>query len=455
MEKGKTMLIDKIGIARDFLSGKVAVVTGAGQGIGRETSRILAHLGARVVIAEYRDTGSAVVNLIESEGGEALFVKTDVSDRLRMDFLKQKVHEVYGEVDILVNNAAHYVLKPVLDHTLEEWDRVIEVNLRGAFLGIKAFLPDMLRTGSGVIVTFESTEGMPYLASYMATKVGLRSLASSLALEIGKESGVNVFCYGPGMVDTEGGGAAFRKLSTMYGQGMQDFVAGGLISTELSATGLVGAILHAVDFNGEDTDYISGLGKIGLNSEGNLIVPVAEPVFTLAVPETAAAKPAPSVPEESPAAAESTAVEETSTIVEPSKAVNSSSEPVSSEPMLSPIELNEKLEEILEISIKENDRLPMFVRPVVRRQFQQGTGRKMNEWLTLAEDMSRKLSSGKVRATYVGEYVELLKSLDGFMSKQESESRSWFKKPEDLKLALDGLAARRKIIAQLIDALKK
>ena len=195
------MIIERAGISSKALQGKVAVVTGAGQGIGRETARILAHLGASVVIADINVSGRETEQVIGREDGNALFVQTDISEQASVEHLHRQARQAYGEVDILVNDAEAFTAKPVLDHAVEEWDRIFAVNLRGAFLGIKAFLPAMLERKQGVIITMESAEGMPYLAPYLASKVGLRSLAFSLAQEVGAESGVAVYCFGAGMVD--------------------------------------------------------------------------------------------------------------------------------------------------------------------------------------------------------------------------------------------------------------
>ena len=150
------MLIAQTPISRTALKGHIAVITGAGQGIGRETARALAYLGAAVVIAEINETGLETQHVITSEGGTALFVTTDVADPGSMEDLHRRVQETFGDVDILVNNAAAFTTKPVLEHTVEEWDRIFAVNVRGAFLGIKAFLPTMLARKKGVIVTMES-----------------------------------------------------------------------------------------------------------------------------------------------------------------------------------------------------------------------------------------------------------------------------------------------------------
>src|SRR5579859_62520 len=216
------MIIDKANINRSVLQGSVAVVTGAGQGIGKETARTLASLGACVVIAEINDTGQETEKLIQAEGGRALFIKTDVADVRSMERLYRQLGETLAQVDILVNNAAAFTAKPVLEHTVEEWDRTFAVNLRGAFLGIKAFLPGMLQRGKGVIIVMESGEGMPYLAPYLTSKVGLRSLALSLAQEIDGQSGVSVYCFGAGMVETPGQAESSRQLASHYGMGLDE-----------------------------------------------------------------------------------------------------------------------------------------------------------------------------------------------------------------------------------------
>ena len=236
------MIIERAGISSKALQGKVAVVTGAGQGIGRETARILAHFGASVVIADVNVSGTETEQVIGREGGNALFVQTDIAEQASVEHLHRQARQAYGEVDILVNDAEAFTAKPVLDHAVEEWDRIFAVNLRGAFLGIKAFLPAMLERKQGVIITMESAEGMPYLAPYLASKVGLRSLAFSLAQEVGAESGVAVYCFGAGMVETPGGVAAFQRLAPYYSMSLDEFIrqsapGGHLISAELCATG--------------------------------------------------------------------------------------------------------------------------------------------------------------------------------------------------------------------------
>jgi NAD(P)-dependent dehydrogenase (short-subunit alcohol dehydrogenase family) len=269
------MLIDNSPINLSTLQNKVAVITDAGQGIGRQTALILAHLGVAVIIAEINPTtGKATEEIINGDGGSALFVHTDVADEESMKHMCTQALSRFGKVDIFINNAEAVVFKSMLDHTLEEWDRVFAVNLRSVLIAAKLFLPDLLARRDGVFITMQSSEGMPYLSAYLATKVALRSIALSLAAEVGDESGVAVYCFGPGMVNTPAVQVAARELGPLYRVTPEEFIrssapGGVLTSAEVCATGLAGTILFARDFHGQgDMHFLHGLAKLELDVDG-------------------------------------------------------------------------------------------------------------------------------------------------------------------------------------------
>lgn len=409
------MLIDFAQISRTALQNKVAVVTGAGQGIGRETARILAHLGASVVIAEINaTTGSATEEMIRTHGGRALFVHTDIADAISMEQMSAQAIATFGKIDILINNAEAVVFKAVIDHTIEEWDRVFAVNLRSALIGAKLFLPDMLERKEGVIVTMQSSEGMPYLSAYLASKVGLRSFALSLAAEIGDASGVSVYCFGPGMVDTPAVQRAAQELAPLYKVTPEEFVrssapGGKLTTAQVCATGLIGTVIFAHDFHGQgDVHFLYGLAKLGLDADGNPIQ-----------------------------AAEST------------RAVL----PAVSDSTLDVVALNRKMEEIVRANQKEYESLSMFQKPVVKRMFQQGTGFKVEEWIARAEAMTRALENHTATSQMQTEYIALIQRMIAFITKQESDARGWIKDAKQLENALAVLEERKDTAQRLVNAL--
>lgn len=412
------------------LQGQVAVVTGAGQGIGRETARLLAYLGASVVIAELSEAGRDTERLINSAGGRAVFFQTDVSDPASMERLHQQSLATYGSVDILVTNAEAFTCKPVLDHTVAEWDHVFAVNLRGAFLGIRAFMPAMLERGRGIIITMQSADGMPYLGPYLASKVGLRSLASSLAQEVGATSGVWVYCFGAGMVETPGGLRAFSELAPRYGMSLEAFIrqaapGGHLISGELCATGLVGTILHARQFHGQDTDYVAGLSLLGLTADGQRVGS------------------------------------------QPQKVI----EPGHLDPGLvrAAVALNQQMEAIVRTNLQEYEEQNIFVRPVVKRMFQQGTGLRVEEWLAQAQGMTRWLQglsdsaptadsehhaeSPALDMKALADYRASVQRMADYLTKQEADARGWMRDPAQLNAALEALRQREETVRQLAEIL--
>lgn len=183
---------------------KVAIVTGGNSGVGWAVARRLAKQGARVVLADIDDAQARARSLADEPGGEGLAVKTDVSDVTQVDALFDKCRSVCGRLDYLVNCAGVDRVNTVEDATIEEWDWIVGVNLRGVFLCCRAALPLMRQTGGGAIVNVGSTfafTGNPKSAIYSATKGGIHQLTKCMAVDHTAE-GIRVNCVAPGPVDT-------------------------------------------------------------------------------------------------------------------------------------------------------------------------------------------------------------------------------------------------------------
>jgi NAD(P)-dependent dehydrogenase (short-subunit alcohol dehydrogenase family) len=188
------------------LENRVAIVTGAASGIGRSTALALAREGAQVVVSDIDEAGGQeTVRLIEAGGGEAIFVKTDVSDPGAVEALVDKAVETYGHLDVMVNNAGiGGEAAPLADYSLESWDRVIGINLSGVFYGMKYAIPAMLKGGGGSIVNVASIlgqVGFPTAPAYVAAKHGILGLTKNAALEYSAQ-GVRINAVGPGFIRT-------------------------------------------------------------------------------------------------------------------------------------------------------------------------------------------------------------------------------------------------------------
>jgi len=189
------------------LSDHVAIVTGASSGIGEATARHLSKEGAAVVLAARReDELDKLKGTIEANGGTALVVPTDVTDRDAVQALAQKTNDAYGRIDILVNNAGIMPLTFLHNMRTDDWYRTVDVNLYGVIHAVEAVLPTMIEQERGHVVNISSTAGRkvyPGGAVYSATKFAVRALSEGMRQELGPRYGIRVTCVEPGAVATE------------------------------------------------------------------------------------------------------------------------------------------------------------------------------------------------------------------------------------------------------------
>jgi len=190
------------------LKDKIAIITGASQGIGAAFAAGFAKEGAKIVIADISD-GAKTVKKVADAGSEALFVKTDVSKEPECMAMAKAAYDKFGSIDILINNAAVFaniVLKPFTELSSEEFKKVIEINTSGVFHCIKAVFPYMKEKG-GKIVNISSAsilEGIPGMPHYVASKGAVMALTRCMARELG-DFRINVNTIAPGFTHSEGG----------------------------------------------------------------------------------------------------------------------------------------------------------------------------------------------------------------------------------------------------------
>ncbi len=199
-----------------LLEGKVAIVTGAGSGIGRETALVFAREGARVTVADWsEESGAETVALVEAEGGEALFVRADVSAEADVEAMVGATVDRFGALHCASNNAAHGAgFRLMQDIPLESWERCLSVTLTGVWLCMKYEVPAMLEAGGGAIVNIASLSGVKgeaLQAAYAAAKGGVLALTKTAAGELAQR-GIRVNAISPGGIETQAIARYFEEV---------------------------------------------------------------------------------------------------------------------------------------------------------------------------------------------------------------------------------------------------
>jgi NAD(P)-dependent dehydrogenase (short-subunit alcohol dehydrogenase family) len=234
------------------LKSKVAIVTGGGSGMGRAIALAYANEGAKVAVADINvEAARETVAQVQAQSkGEALAVQVDVTRKAQTIEMAQAVLQRFGRIDVLVNNAGSRCLKAFLDHTEEDWHRMIDINLTGHFFCSQAVVPSMLKTGKGKIINLASIAahtGRPDRIAYCAAKAGVMGLTRALAMDL-RGKNICVTAISPGSIATPMNQAAATSSEVHWGR-----------ETVVGRWGTAEDVAHAAVFLGSDeSDYITG-----------------------------------------------------------------------------------------------------------------------------------------------------------------------------------------------------
>ncbi|OHD53904.1 MAG: hypothetical protein A2Y33_00635 [Spirochaetes bacterium GWF1_51_8] len=430
-------LLKKMGLKKGVLSDKVAIVTGAGQGLGAEIARGLGLLGAKVIIADMSELGLKVQKEIISKGGDALYIHTDISDPESVKDLTENILLTSGKVDILVNNAAALPFGSFMEQKLTLWDDAYRVNLRGTVLMTRAFLPSMLLRKDGAIVNIISGDIIPYMSSYTAMSAAVRAMTLSLAEETGSKSGVSIFAFNPGFCDTPGGTDMCQKLASAYGMSCDEYIRGvknpgykDLVPSDECAAGLIYHLVNPSEYHGTVTDPFHPLSRSGIISTDTAIT---------AAPDI---KP---------------------------KTKNASSDKVSviDGTPDEALGLTHELEKQLFELNHEIDELGFFKRTRERMSFRGKAGTSIDDWIDTSQELADILERLKdaIASKEVGVQglimekfpwlVKILEKLAAYFNSGIEKLKLEIKNPVKLELAAQNIRHREDTVRALIIALEK
>lgn len=236
------------------VSGKVAVVTGAAQGIGRAYAEALAAEGAKVVVTDIQDTDEAV-NAIKAAGGEAIGLQTDVTSDESLASMVEETESAFGPIEVLINNASIFAtlkLKPFTQISNDEWDAVMRVNVRGPFQATKAVLASMKKNGRGKIINISSgtaLRGAPMFPHYVSSKGAIIAQTRAISRELADDN-IHVNTIIVGLTESKG-----VKEHAQLGAIKAPTLAMRAIKREMLPEDLIGAMLFLAT---EDSDFITG-----------------------------------------------------------------------------------------------------------------------------------------------------------------------------------------------------
>ncbi|MDC3243476.1 3-oxoacyl-ACP reductase FabG [Candidatus Pelagibacter sp.] len=235
------------------LKNRIAIVTGGGKGIGAEICLRLASEGAKIVIAEMDiENGEKISKKIQDNNGEAIVVETNVAEEDSANNMADAAIKKFGKIDILINNAGIRHINNILDHTKQQWDDMISVNLTGPYLCCKSVIPHMIKNGKGKIINFGSIAsfmGRPDRVAYVAAKSGILGLTRALAVDLtGKNINVNTIC--PGLISTPFNQKFAEDPTHGKAWGKETIVGRWGLPSDISGA--------AVFLSSDDADFING-----------------------------------------------------------------------------------------------------------------------------------------------------------------------------------------------------